>query len=332
VSRHEGADPAALDTGVFTLSLDFELIWGTQDLFGPEAFRRACESERAVVIDRLLDLLRAYEVPATWCVLGHLLLDRCARQDGRVHPEIIRPTHRWVRGDWFAHDPGGTEETQPLWLGRSLVQKIRACPVPQEIGCHSFSHVILGDAGCSAAAADSDLTACVRAAGELGLEMRSFAFPRNRVGHLDLLNRHGFRAYRGPGATWYEQEEQTGLLGRLAHLWDVWRASVPPTVLPELTPSGLWNIPGSMIYFPMHGLRRLIPVSRRVARARRGLDEAARSRKVFHLWFHPTNLADHTEAMFRGLREIFEHASRLRDQGFMAILPMKALVPHAGGS
>jgi peptidoglycan/xylan/chitin deacetylase (PgdA/CDA1 family) len=325
------ARTAALETGVFTLSLDFELIWGTQDLFGPEGFRRACEIERAVVIDRLLELLRAYEVPATWCVLGHLMLERCDRENGRAHPEIVRPAHPWVRGDWFAHDPGGTEQAQPLWLGRSLVEKIRACPVPQEIGCHSFSHVIFGDRGCSAAAAESDLAACVQAAEEMGLEMRSFAFPRNRVGHLELVKQHGFRAYRGPGETWYEQEEQAGLLGRLAHLWDVWRASAPPTVMPELTPSGLWNIPGSMIYFPMHGLRRWIPVSRRVARARRGLDEAVRSRRVFHLWFHPTNLADQTDAMFDGLHDIFEHAAMLRDQRRMAFRPMSALVPQAEG-
>ena len=60
-----------------------------------------------------------------------------------------------------------------------------------------------------------------------------------------------------------------------------------------------------MIYFPMHGLRRHIPVSRRVRRARRGLDAAVRTGRVFHLWFHPTNLADEPEAMFRGLRDIF---------------------------
>lgn len=320
-----------MERGAFTLSLDFELIWGTLDLFGPDGFRRACEVEREVVIDRLLDLLREFEISATWCVLGHLMLDRCARQDGRIHPEIVRPAHAWVRGDWFAHDAGGSEQTQPLFFGRSLVEKIRACRVPQEIGCHSFSHVIFGDAGCSAATAESELAACVRLAREMGLELRSFAFPRNRVGHLDALRRHGFRAYRGPGPRWYERDEHVGPIGRLAHLWDVMRAAPPPTVLPERTPSGLWNVPGSMIYFPMHGVRRWIPVSRRVARAVKGLEAAARSRRIFHLWFHPTNLAEQADAMIGGLRRIFEHAARLRSRGTLSVLPMRALVPDEAG-
>ncbi len=315
------------ERGVFTLSLDFELIWGTLDLYGTEGFRRACEIERSVVVDRLLELLTEYEISATWCVLGHLLLDRCEPVNGRPHPEIVRPRHAWVRGDWLAPDPGGTEESSPLFLGKSLVEKIRACRVPQEIGCHSFSHVVFGDPGCSTETAESEVVACLEAGRNMGLEFRSFAFPRNRIGHLDVLRRHGFCVFRGPGPRWYEQDESNAF-ARLAHLWDVVLAVAPPTVLPERDPSGLWNLPGSMIYFPSHGIRKWIPVSRRVRRAVKGLESAARDRRVFHLWFHPTNLADRTEAMVDGLRTIFERAAELRAQGALAIVPMGAAVPE----
>jgi hypothetical protein len=114
--------------GIFTISLDFELIWGTQDLFGVDRFRRACEVERELVIDRLLDLFTELDVRATWCVVGHLLLDRCDGS-GRKHPEIVRPSHAWCERDWFEHDPGGDEQSAPLFLGRSLIEKIRACTV-----------------------------------------------------------------------------------------------------------------------------------------------------------------------------------------------------------
>lgn len=313
------------DRGAFILSLDFELIWGTLDLFGPAGFQRACKIERAVVLERLVELLNEYEIPATWCVLGHLFLEGC---DGR-HPEIVRPSHEWVKGDWFGEDPGGTEETAPAFFGRSLIQMIRACPTPQEIGGHSFSHVIFGDPGCSAAAAESDVKASVDAARAMGLELRSFAFPRNRVGHLDALRRHGFQVYRGPGPLWYEQEGNPGLRGRCAHLADVFTAAAPPTVLPILDPSGLWNVPGSMIYFPSHGLRGLVPMWLRVKRAIKGLEAAAREKRIFHLWFHPTNLADHTEAMFAGLRSILAHAAALREKESITIIPMGALAPGA---
>ena len=315
--------------GAFTVSIDLELIWGTLDLFGPDGFRAACRIEREVVVERLLALFAEFEVSATWYVLGHLFLAECRPRDGKKHPEIVPPRHAWVRDGWFAHDPCTDEGRDPEFYGRTLIDRIRSCATPQEIACHSFSHVIFGDPGCSEATADTEVGACVRLAEEMGIELRSFAFPRNRVGHLSVLGRHGFRSYRGPGERWYESEESTGSLGRLAHLWDVLRASPPPTVVPERHPSGLWNIPGSMIYFPMHGIRRMIPVSRRVKRAIKGLDEAARTGRIFHLWFHPTNLAERTDAMFDGLREILEHAARLRGQGRLTIASMDALVPEA---
>ncbi len=319
-------DTVSLERGVFVISLDFELIWGTLDLFGPEKFRRACELERAVV-ERLLELFVEFELPATWCIQGHLFLDRCTVENGRKHPEIVRPTHSWCRRDWFEHDPCGDEDSAPIFFARSLVEKIRTCPVPQEIGCHTFSHVIFGDPGCSRATAESEIAACVRIAREMGIELRSFAFPRNQVGHLDVLRDFEFDCYRGPEATWYETDRCPRILRRLGHVCDILMASPPPLVLPERTAVGLWNIPGSMIYFPMHGVRRFVPLSLRIKRAVKGLDAAARQRKIFHLWFHPTNLADQTDTMFRGLRAILHHARSLRDRDQLAFLSMGELVP-----
>lgn len=314
-----------LSRGAFTLSLDFELIWGTQDVAGPNGFRQACLFERQRIIDDLLTLLHEFEIPATWCIVGHLFLDAC---DGK-HADLKRPTHSWIRDDWFKHDPGGRESDDSVFLGKSLVEKILACPTTQEVGFHSFSHVIWGDPGCSREAAESEITACVRAAAWTGKRGTSFVFPRNRVGHLDVLAQHGIRVFRGPGPRWYEQDENPGALGRLAHLLEVAVGTPAPTVLPESTAEGLVNLPGSMIYLPAHGIRGLIPVSRRVQRALAGLRVAAEQRRVFHLWFHPTNLADHYESMKAGLREVFGRARELRDAGQLDLRPMGAFAPDA---
>jgi len=321
----EAGGTVKLDRGVFTISLDFEMIWGTQDLFGPERFRRACEIERAFVIDRLLDLLVEYELSATWFVVGHLMLDRCDASSGLKHPEIVRPSHSWSRKDWFAHDAGGRDQDGSIFVGRSLVEKIRACPVAQEIGCHTFSHVIFGDPGCSRATAASELEACVGLACDMGIEMRSFAFPRNIVGHLDVLREYGFSCYRGPEPELWIFGHLPVAIRRLANLWRVIAASQPPVGLPEESVSGLWMIPASMIYFPMHELRRYIPARARSRRAIKGLDAAVRQKRIFHLWLHPTNLAEEMERMFSGLRRIVEYASLLRAKGELDVLPVGAL-------
>jgi hypothetical protein len=182
------------------------------------------------------------------------------------------------------------------------------------------------DPGCSRETAASELAECVRLADARGLALRSFAFPRNRVGHLEVLRDHGITAYRGPDPNWYEDARWPRPLKRLGHLADVLLARRPPVGLPDETLPGLWNLPGSMIFFPMHGLRRHIPVSRRVDRALKGLDAAANERRVFHLWFHPTNLAFETDAMFAGLRRIVEQASALRRTGDLSIKSMGEIV------
>lgn len=314
-----------LDRGVFVLSLDFELLWGTMDLSGPDGFRSRCEIERRDVLDRLLQLFVRFDIRATWLVVGHLFLDRCAAGMDGKHPEIVRPRHAWCRNDWFAHDPGGAEADAPLFLGRSLVEKIRRCPVPQEIGSHSFSHVIFGDRGCSVETAQSELAASVNAARDLGLELESFSFPRNQVGHRQLLAAFGFRCYRGPEPLWYHRTGVPAIIRRFAHLWDVVAITTPPVVLPRPTTDGVVDIPGSMVFFPAHGLRRALPMAWRVRRALRGLDAAVRQRRVFHLWMHPTNMADNLPGMFRGLEMILARAAALRAEGRLDVMPMGAL-------
>jgi peptidoglycan/xylan/chitin deacetylase (PgdA/CDA1 family) len=317
---------SALERGVFTLSLDFELIWGTLDHGGIDRFGRACQVEREVVVDRLLALLAEFEISATWCIVGHLFLASCSPVEGVKHPEIVRPTHPWSVGDWFSEDPCGREETDPIFYGASLIEKIRACPVPQEIGCHSFSHVIFGDPGCSRDTAESELTECVRRASDSGIQLRSFAFPRNSVGHLDVLREAGFACYRGPEPVWWERPDVPRVAKRIGHLVDVLTARRPPVVTPVEELEGLWNIPGSMMLFPMHGRRRHIPASLRVRRAVKGLERAADERRIFHLWFHPTNLADETERMFGALRSILRHVSGIREKQRMDVRSMATLV------
>lgn len=311
------------ERGIFTLSLDFELIWGTLDLQSHHRFVSLCTIEREQVVSRLLDLFAEFKVSATWCTVGHLFLDRCVGGCGRRHPELVRSSA------WDAirlnRDPGTSEEHAPVFYGRKLVDQIRDCETPQEIGSHSFSHVLFDESACSLETAESELEAAVSAADELGLELRSFAFPRNRIGHTGLLRKYGFTSYRNRDQSWYEPVAPRRWFHRAAHLADILIAGAPPAVLPHWDPNGLWAIPGSMLYTPAYGLRKCIPVQLRVARARKGLRAAVRERRIFHLWLHPTDLAERTDAMLSGLRRIFETVAQLRDAGEIEVLTMGEL-------
>ncbi|MFT4974541.1 MAG: peptidoglycan/xylan/chitin deacetylase (PgdA/CDA1 family) [Myxococcota bacterium] len=316
------------DRGIFTLSLDFELIWGSRDLFeDPRELEAQALVTRSQIFEPLVAMLESNGITATWATVGHLFLADAQRSCGVLHPEIIPPKHRWRVAPWFDGVPDGSEESHPAWYGRSLIRRLQAAG--QDIGSHSFSHPIFGDAGCSAAAADTDLARCVAAAEEVGVTLRSFVFPRNQAGHVPLLAKHGFTCWRSPEPVWYRHPGVPAAASRAAHFAEVAVARTPPTVLPFRGPGGLWCIPASGSFLPSDGIRGQIPLRRRTRRATSGIDRAARDRRLSHFWLHPINLTSAPERQLRAIRHIVEHAARLRDRGQLEILSMAAVAERA---
>lgn len=314
--------------GTFTLSLDFELVWGSRDLYDPLApLLKLARRTRERVFEPLLSLFVKHDIIATWATVGSLFCDRGERAGGVLFPDVTPPRHAWHPRPWFDAVPEGTEAQHPEFYAQSLVLKLR--DAGQEIGSHSFSHPIFGDPGCSREAADSDLARCVREANSLGIKLRSFVFPRNVVGHVDLLKKYGFTAWRGPEPVWYRHPAVPGPVKRLAHLAEVAAAVTPPTVLPWRDEHGLWVIPASASLLPIDGVRRAIPLSQRVKRCIRGLDAAARDGGICHLWSHPINLASEPERMVDAMRQVVEYAVKLREQGRLDILSMGEIATRA---
>ncbi len=310
----------AISTPTCTLTLDTELIWGSFDQTSPERFARTYPDIRGTIAS-ILRVLERYEVSATWAVLGHLFLSECRRDAaGIAHPELPRPRQSWRPGDWYSHDPCTNRHRDPLWYGEDILDMLLAAGTPQEIGCHSFSHVLYGDPSLTREAVDADLRACIDLAASRGITLRSFVFPRNSEGHHEVLRAHGFRAYRGADPTWHARVR--GPAGRLGHLLDQIAGLRPPVSMPVETLPGLWNIPGSGLLMPRTGARRLVSRAACVRKARAGMNRTEANGGVFHLWTHPFNLASDPEHMVATLESIVREAVRRRDRGTLVIEPM----------
>ena len=303
----------ALERGAFIVSIDTELAWGT--VHNNQFERRQTQyqlTRRA--IGQLLKLLERFNIQATWAVVGHLFLEECHATNGVKHPEILRPKYPWFSGDWFNADPCTSLEAAPIWYGRDIVEQILGCKVPQEIGCHTFSHIIVGDPGCSRESIASELRVCCLEAERLGLVLKSFVFPRNSVGHFDVLAEAGFTAFRGPAPSWFRH--MPGIASRIGHLLDNLLPLSPPVVLPHME-AGLWNLPASYYYPPTDRWWGLIPIPLRVYKVRRGLRQAVKQRRLMHMWFHEFNLATDTERLLHGLEDIFAEVSQYREAGLL---------------
>lgn len=278
--------------GSVVLSVDAELAWGFVDRDDPPSDRVESGREGWRTLRRLFE---EYDVPATWAVVAHLLHEGC---DGRHADHPIGP-------GWFARERDEWADRPDLTRGPELVERLRASPVDHDIGCHTYSHVELGAPGTTRAMAAAELERSRALMDEWGVDGRSFVFPRNSVGHVDLLPDYGFDVYRGRRPV-----ERRSLPEKLRTV--AVGEGRPPLVRPTAGDDGLVNLPASLFLYSFEGLplRAAKPVvgDPVVELVERGLDAAAESEGVLHLWLHPNNLVDDAaveriEAVLRAIDE-----------------------------
>ncbi len=301
------------ERGVAVISIDTECLWGHFDRLDEKRFHEKFPNATAVA-DGLLACLCQADLSATWAVVGGLALGECA---GSADPRMQGLPPYWIRSV-----PAGNQATAPLWYHRSFVRRIRDARPTQDVGLHGgLTHMIWNDPRASRETLQQELSAGVHALEEISIRPRSFVFPRNKEARLSLLPQAGIRCYRGRGPTPSEQLGG-GLPTAAARMVEELSRFTPPPVWPEETWPGLWNIPASLVLYPMsEGRLRVVPPPARLERVRRGIDAAASRRGIFHLCLHPETLAEGSRAfsIFEGM---VEQLVRAREAGDIEILTM----------
>lgn len=201
--------------------------------------------------------------------MGHLFLDSCQKKDGIAHKEIIRPKYKWFPFDWFSFDPCTNIYQDPFWYGKDIVEKVKKCEVPQEIASHFFSHIIFGDMGCSFEAAKSDIEECIKLAQKINIKLETFIFPRNSIGHLEILKEKGFKCYRDIINSWYEKMKIYQVLKKFLRASSEFFILSPPVSKVKEDKIGLLSISGSMRFRGNHGIYKFLPIKFRVIRAKK---------------------------------------------------------------
>ncbi len=300
----------------FVVSIDLEMSWGAVHHGKPHDDRPYLR-EREVVED-VLGLMANHGISATWAVVGHLFLASCGGEGISPHPEIEPPRYGWLDGDWYDLDPRGTVADNPTWYGPDLVAAIRQCSTPQEIGSHSFAHIIAGDPECSREAFAADVAAAQAVATAAGLDLKSFVYPRNSIGHVDVLEDAGFTNYRRSASPPF-RAGLSGLPGRILH-------KVRPRAAPSPSRHGsMVSIPHTYLFDPdSKNARRLGDAAwSRLVQSR--LLHAIRNESLFHLWFHTHNLATNQDRAHRAMDELFGLARREIDAGRLRNSTMEEL-------
>ncbi|WP_197048842.1 polysaccharide deacetylase family protein [Streptosporangium roseum] len=276
--------------GLCILSIDTELAWGidAQDL---PRYSKVLDDE-PIIIRRLIGLLDEHQIPATWALVGQLLMAPEDRREGGRTPE------RW-------------------YYAPRLLEWINNARVRHEVGTHTFSHVCAHDVSTTRELWRQELEAAAQMSMRHGITMRSIVYPRNQVAHTDILSDFGIIAYRGVEQSWYGNHH--GVL----HFVDRALGVASPTYDLRRLREGdrLVNLPASQFLMGDNGMRKLIPPASRIRQARLALDRATRRGELYHLWFHPFNLGGDGR-MFQTLDRILRDISERRDRGEIAVMTM----------
>jgi len=314
-----------LETPILLFSLDTELAWGFHDK--DELPKKRIESARSSLRD-ILRLFDKYDIAATWAVVGHLFLDEC---DGNheEHP---------LGKEWFEKDSGGNVKENLYWFGTDLIREILDAKVDHEIGCHSFSHPEFNTI--NREMAEWELQNSLDAAKKIGIDLESFVFPRNKVGHHDLLKEYGFTSYRGQKPpSWYDKIslERKGNLnyyfnqtGRLIDFTVVRNSKL--SVTPIIDKNGLVNIPASLYIFSFERARAFpetiarkivenIFPNRAFFEVKRGIESILNNNGILHLWFHPNDLK--LEKDFQRLVKICRYIKKIKEESELEVKTMQ---------
>jgi hypothetical protein len=301
----------------FVVSIDLEMSWGAIHHGAPHD-DSPYRQERRVVED-VLAAMERHNIAATWAIVGHLFLDSCSPHGGAKHPELSRPEYGWLATDWYDMDPGSDVAAAPTWYGADLIESIQSCGTPQEIGSHSFGHLIVGDPGCSREAFRTDLQACRAVAERAGVRLDSFVYPRNSIGHLDVLEEAGFTTFRGATPPRFANMPPWRRQAATAvdRVFPLSSAAVHPT-----RAAGMVNVPHTYLFDPDSSTANRYGTRAWTYMVQRRMSHAVRTSSLFHLWFHTHNLANRPDRANTALDSVFAAARRQIDAGRLENLTM----------
>ena len=309
--------------GQFVISLDFELLWGVRDHSDKQAYGQNVLGARDAV-PRMLELFAARDIRATWATVGFLFCETKEELTAALPSE--RPAYMNPRLSNYAYldEVGKDERSDPYYFASSLVDAI--CKTPgQELGTHTMSHYYCLEDGQTLAAFEADLEAAKALADLRGVSLKSIVFPRNQFSpaHLEICARQGITHYRANPHGWASRaakgSEQTPAK-RALRLIDAYSGVLgSQTFVPGH--DGLIDVPASRFLRPCAGkLAAFHPLH--LGAIKRGMTDAAKAGRGYHLWWHPHNFGRSLDANMDGLQQIIDHFAMLRDRHGMQSLTM----------
>lgn len=300
--------------GHLVISLDFELAWGIFDVVDVETKKAYFENTRNV-IPEILKAFEAYNIRATWAVVGMLFNENWS--DWKINIPASVPKYK--KKELSPYDFGRTlmdKDREKFVFANELIEQIAASG-GQEIGTHTYSHYYCLEEGQTAENFKDDLERALELARRSGIDIESLVFPRNQVreDYLKICADMGIKSVRTNPDTWY------------------WKDTLTESLIPKLARSGDAYLSLGKKTYSLERLkiRRNLPVEQpasrflrpsenslmnsfKINRIRKEMTRAAKNGEVYHLWWHPHNFGDNPQKSISDLADILEHFKKCQSK------------------
>lgn len=316
--------------GHFVISLDYEIHWGVFDKRSVEDYKQNLQNV-GLVIDRLLELSKKYNVKLTFATVGFLFAKD--KDELKAFSPKNKPTYNdqkfspYPMLDSIGHD----ENDDPFHYALSGINKIKA-DGNHEIGTHTFCHYYCHIPGQNIAQFDDDLNSAIKIAEKREVPIKSLVFPRNMIDPhkavdqpiLDVLKKHGITSFRGKENSFIYNIHIT----KFYKNWLIFKVLKFLDAYVNITGSNTYDVfkinnDKSLINLPSSRMLRAYSnkfkkfESLKLKRIKKGMTKAAKKNEMFHLWWHPHNFGAQTEQNFANLEEIFKtYKSLNKDYNF----------------
>lgn len=317
-----------MSSGIFTISLDFELYWGLRDLFPLDKYQENLIGGRDA-IPYFLEQFKTHQIHATWSTVGLLFFNnRSELQKGlpKIQPSYSNKNlspYPYIESNTLGND----EESDPYHFAISLINLIKTYP-GQEIGTHTFSHYYCLEEGQTKTEFKADIEAAIAAAKQLDIKTKSLVFPRNQYNqtYLKIIKELGIIAYRGNERSWLYQaskRESHSFIRKIIRRMDDYinlsgHHCYHPGQLKDQVPM---NIPSSRFLRPhLPSLTVFEPL--RLKRITSAMTYAAKNGLIYHLWWHPHNFGVNTKENRSILNNILAHYLHLNKKYGMCSMNM----------
>ncbi len=315
-----------LEKGAFICSIDTELAWGSahREKDPTEYEHWNAYSRARGTVDRLLEIMDRYEIRATWAFVGRLLIDPRDEATNALYPDNPQPGARY-----FTKDRLADQSFVDHWYAPELLDKVKAAQSEHEIGSHTFSHLVAGKDGYTDEGFDHDLEAAQQHASRIGVEpLRSLIFPQNRIANVPFAAKHGFTSFRSVPRS--RTSRLPSVPRRFFQRLDAY-LPFPPDVSHAKRTEGIWELPATYYYRHGGGWARWQSNYVRTAKLKAGLRRAADRKAMFHVWFHPYDIASDPERLLPPLEKMCAEAAKLRDTGRLDNLTMGQVTAALSG-